>query len=40
MGRGLGDKFLRHIERTKVIVQMIDMAGIDGRDPPGGLPGD
>ena len=33
MGRGLGDKFLRHIERTKVIVQMIDMAGIDGRDP-------
>ncbi len=33
MGRGLGDKFLRHIERTKVIVQMIDMAGVDGRDP-------
>lgn len=33
MGRGLGDKFLRHIERTKVIVQMVDMAGIDGRDP-------
>ena len=33
LGRGLGDKFLRHIERTKVIVQMIDMAGLDGRDP-------
>ncbi len=32
-GRGLGDKFLRHIERTKVIVHIIDMAGCDGRDP-------
>jgi len=32
-GRGLGDKFLRHIERTKVIVHLIDMAGVEGRDP-------
>ena len=32
-GRGLGDKFLRHIERTNVIVHLIDMAGCDGRDP-------
>ncbi len=32
-GRGLGDKFLRHIERTKILVHLIDMAGIDGRDP-------
>lgn len=33
LGRGLGDRFLRHIERTGVIVHMIDMAGIDGRKP-------
>jgi GTP-binding protein len=32
-GRGLGDKFLRHVERTKILVHLIDMAGIDGRDP-------
>lgn len=32
-GRGLGDKFLRHIERTKVLVHLVDMAGCDGRDP-------
>lgn len=32
-GRGLGDKFLRHIERTRVLVHIIDMAGCDGRDP-------
>lgn len=32
-GAGLGDKFLRHIERTKVIAHIIDMAGIEGRDP-------
>ena len=33
LGKGLGDRFLRHIERTKVIVHMIDMAGVDGRSP-------
>ncbi|MFA5089708.1 MAG: GTPase ObgE [Candidatus Omnitrophota bacterium] len=32
-GKGLGDKFLRHIERTKIIIHIIDMAGFDGRDP-------
>lgn len=32
-GEGLGDKFLRHIERTKVIAHIIDMSGFEGRDP-------
>lgn len=32
-GEGLGDKFLRHIERTKVIAHVIDMSGYEGRDP-------
>ena len=32
-GAGLGDKFLRHIERTKVIAHVIDMSGSEGRDP-------
>ncbi|WP_028775558.1 GTPase ObgE [Shimazuella kribbensis] len=32
-GVGLGHQFLRHIERTKVIVHVIDMAGSEGRDP-------
>ncbi|MBR4351346.1 MAG: GTPase ObgE [Bacilli bacterium] len=32
-GEGLGDKFLKHIERTRVIVHVIDMASIEGRDP-------
>ena len=32
-GAGLGDKFLRHIERTKVIAHVIDMAAVEGRDP-------
>lgn len=32
-GRGLGDKFLRHIERTKILVHIIDMAGVDARSP-------
>ncbi|MBS7529227.1 GTPase ObgE [Hazenella sp. IB182353] len=32
-GVGLGHQFLRHIERTKVLVHVIDMAGSEGRDP-------
>ncbi|MBD3426169.1 MAG: GTPase ObgE [Candidatus Omnitrophica bacterium] len=32
-GRGLGDRFLRHIERTCVLVHVIDMAPLDGSDP-------
>ena len=31
-GAGLGDKFLRHIERTKVIAHIIDMGETEGRD--------
>lgn len=32
-GVGLGHQFLRHIERTKVIVHVVDMSATDGRDP-------
>jgi len=32
-GIGLGHQFLRHIERTRVIVHVIDMSGLEGRDP-------
>jgi len=30
---GLGHEFLRHIERCKVLVLLVDMAGADGRNP-------
>lgn len=33
LGEGLGDKFLKHIERTRVIAHVIDMSGQEGRDP-------
>ena len=33
LGEGLGDKFLKHIERTRIIAHVIDMSGYEGRDP-------
>lgn len=32
-GTGLGDEFLRHVERTKVLIHVLDAAGSEGRDP-------
>ena len=32
-GVGLGHKFLKHVERTKIIAHVIDMAGTEGREP-------
>ena len=32
-GIGLGFKFLKHIERTKILLHVIDIAGVEGRDP-------
>lgn len=32
-GAGLGHDFLRHIERTKILVHVVDAASIEGRDP-------
>ena len=32
-GEGLGDKFLRHVERTRIICHVIDMSGFEGRNP-------
>ena len=32
-GIGLGHEFLRHVERTKVLIHVVDAAGTEGRDP-------
>ena len=32
-GAGLGHYFLKHIERTKVLIHVVDVAGTEGRDP-------
>lgn len=32
-GIGLGHQFLRHVERTRLLVHIIDIAGVEGRDP-------
>lgn len=32
-GLGLGDEFLKHVERTKILIHVIDASGSEGRDP-------
>ncbi len=32
-GVGLGHEFLKHLERTRVLIHLVDAAGVDGRDP-------
>lgn len=32
-GTGIGHEFLRHVERTKMLIHVVDISGIEGRDP-------